>query len=109
MINLAVDVQFVTEASEEQLEAFLDSVLEHLAELGYEDVDLVASLAEHHAEFLMGIRESEVEDRTDAGIQLLGALRTAFHANMCATPAWPEVRATEEEFRTVEDDELLDA
>lgn len=101
---LEVDLTFSTEATSEQFEAFLDRVMEELAKLDYDDVELTAALALHQAEFVFPVVES-----MDSVIATLSALRTALHASMCATPDWPEVHPGQLGFRTVESSELATA
>jgi hypothetical protein len=73
-------------AASDDLEAQLESILEHLDDLdGIYDPDLVATLATGHVLFTMVV---EGEDQLDAVIRGLVALRTAIHACDGATPGW---------------------
>ncbi|WBB78971.1 hypothetical protein O7606_22695 [Micromonospora sp. WMMD882] len=74
------------EGADEQFEAFLDEVLNQLAAIGREGVDLAARLTERYAEFETTV---EATDFNTAGASFLMDLRTALHAAGCATADWP--------------------
>jgi hypothetical protein len=74
-------------ASDEEMEANLDSVMEQL----YDDEriidpDYTASLDKRFVEFALTI-ESDA-DFDEASVVLTSALRTAMHAAGCGTPNW---------------------
>jgi len=99
MHHLVAELVFVHTASDEQFEAFLDSVMDELDKIGHGDADLTASLTARRAEFLIGLEEDDFED---AAIRLLSDLRTALHAAQCRTPDWPIFRRQSGTVRSVE-------
>jgi hypothetical protein len=88
--------------TDEQFEAFLDSLMDELDKIGYSDADLAASLAERTAEFVIGV-EDNTGGLEDVALRLLSDLRTALHAAKCHTPDWP-VRSVA--MRSVEENDL---
>jgi hypothetical protein len=88
--------------TDEQFEAFLDSLMDELDKIGYGDADLAASLAERTAEFVIGV-EDNTGGLEDVALRLLSDLRTALHAAKCHTPDWP-VRSVA--MRSVEENDL---
>jgi hypothetical protein len=91
--------------TDEQFEAFLDSLMDELDKIGYGDADLAASLAARTAEFIIGI-DDDTSELEDVALRLLSDLRTALHAAKCHTPDWP-VRSVA--MRSVEAKDLVSA
>ena len=87
-MDIDVKLSFVPVCSEgttEDLEAFLDRVMEELDNLGRDDVDYTASLAKRWVVF----SAFDVEPDEETWSEFWSALRTALHAAGAATPGWP--------------------
>lgn len=78
-----------TEAHDPDLGEFLDRVDEHLIDkLGAQDVFIAAEAAS--STFTIALTESSAADELAAAAKALATIRTAFHAEDCSTPDWPE-------------------
>jgi hypothetical protein len=74
-------------STSEDLESFLDQVLEELLRLeGVEDSTMSASLANRTVTIMVTVDTSLPELATFAG---MSAIRAAFHAAGASTPDWP--------------------
>ncbi len=75
------------EANQENLEQFLDRVMEELLTLdNVEDPTLTATLARGRFSIMLTVEADLPENAAVVG---MAAIRTAFHAAGAATPNWP--------------------
>ena len=100
-IRLAVEMTFESNphGTDEQFEAFLDAVQEHLEAIGRE-VQLSASLVKRTTEVATSVTGPDFNMATAS---LLMDLRTALHAAGCNTANWPTFKATSQTVRTLQD------
>ena len=95
-------------ATAENFEAFLDLVMEELANIGHAEIDLVASLAKLTARFTEEGTDEAVPDGVSPGSlseanDFLADLRTALHAARCGTANWRMVEQSLEIHTTQSD------
>lgn len=83
--NLLIDVTFSSDtATPEAFEAFLERVIDELAQIGIES-DVTASLAKYEASFELDVTSADFDVINSA----MANLRTALHAADCQTAGWP--------------------
>jgi hypothetical protein len=81
------DVSDESRNDAEELERFLDRVMDELLKLyGVEDSTLTASLAEGRFSIMLTVEAPYPESAAAIG---MSTIRTAFHAAGASTPEWP--------------------
>lgn len=89
-MDIDLELAFVSRpanSTDQDFEAFLESILDELAKIGRDDIAITASLAARTASFTAFGGDGEPSFDT-----FLAAVRTALHAANCATPGWEEAR-----------------
>ncbi|GAA0739241.1 hypothetical protein Drose_04050 [Dactylosporangium roseum] len=98
-VNLAVEILFEGNGTDEQFEAFIEEIAVQLDAIGREH-NLAARIADRTAE----IDASFEADTFEAAVAaFLGDVRTALHAVGCGTPDWPTFRPTRRIVRELQD------
>jgi hypothetical protein len=86
-MDVDVELEFIpvdARGTADELDAFIDTVLEELDKIGWGDVDVTATLAQRRVIF----SAFDVESDRESMIKFWDALRTALHAAGAATPDW---------------------
>ncbi|MBB2921281.1 hypothetical protein [Cellulomonas cellasea] len=105
-MDINVELTFVSPegSTDEDFEAFLECVIEELENIGRDDVELSASLANRSAIFtVFGTEELPSVD------SVLADLRTALHAANCHTAGWEDARLKLAAETEIADGQLLSA
>jgi hypothetical protein len=97
-INLAVEIYFEGDGTDDHFEAFLEAVLAQLDNIGRE-VNLAARIADRTADIDVCVIADDFEE---AAYQFLVDVRTALHAAGCATHGWPTFKPSRRVVRELE-------